>query len=72
MKTKHYYTITEAAKKLKVTRAAIHEAIKKQKLSAAWGKFLQVTEGWKISPESLHDYEVSSSHQERGKKTSVA
>lgn len=69
---KRYFTITEAARKLKVTRAAVHEAIKKGKLTATWGKFIQVTEGWRISPESLHDYEVSFSHQERGKKTGLA
>lgn len=72
MKVKRFYTITEAARKLKVTRAAVYQAIKQRKLRARWGKFIQVTEGWRISPESLHDYEVSFSHQERGKKTSVA
>lgn len=69
---KYYFTITEAARKLRVTRAAVHEAIKRGKLNATWGKFIQVTEGWRISPGSLHDYEVSISHQERGKKTSLA
>lgn len=71
-RSKRYYTITEAAKKLKITRAAVHEAIKNHKLTATWGEFVQVAEGWRISPDSLRDYEVSLSHQERGKKTSVA
>ncbi len=69
---KTHYTITEAAKELGVTRAAVHEAIKKGKLRATWGEFVQIAEGWRITPESLHDYEVSLSHQERGKKTNVA
>lgn len=69
---KAHYTITQAAKELGVTRAAVHEAIKKGKLKATWGEFAQVAEGWRITPGSLHDYEVSVSHQERGKKTSVA
>jgi len=69
---KRHFTITEAAKELRVTRAAVHEAIKKGRLKATWGEFVQVAEGWRITPESLHDYEVSLSHQERGKKTSVA
>ena len=69
---KRHFTITEAAKELRVTRAAVHGAIKRGKLKATWGEFVQVAEGWRITPESLHDYEVSLSHQERGKKTSVA
>ena len=32
------YTITEAAKRLGISRAAVHLAIKKGKLDATWGK----------------------------------
>ncbi len=72
MPPKRYYTITEAAKKLHITRAAVHDAIKQHRLKATWGKFIQVTEGWQIPAGSLRDYEVSLSHQERGKKTPIA
>ena len=72
-KTPKFYTITEAAKKLKVSRSAVHEAIQKGRLEAERGKIevvqIQITRGWKILAKSLHEYQVSRSHQERGKKT---
>jgi biotin operon repressor len=67
------FTITEAARELKVSRQAIHEAIKRGELEAKWGKIVQVkttvTEGWQIPARSLNDYEVSLHQQKRGKKT---
>jgi len=69
MKAKRYYTITEAARKLKITRSSVHEAIRKGRLEASRGKIVQVTEGWRISPTSLKHYRVSALHQWVGKKT---
>lgn len=69
MKPKLYYTITEAARKLRITRASVHEAIRKGRLEATLGKIIQVTEGWRISPTSLNHYRVSALHQWVGKKT---
>lgn len=65
-KTTKTYTISEAAKKLGVTRAAVHEAIRKGRLNAHWG---EVTVRAKlISSEDLRKYRVDVSRQERGKK----
>lgn len=69
MKPKRFYTITEAARKLKVTRAAIFEAIKKERLKAKWGPIGPPPKGWRIPRDDLHKYEVSLPQQERGKKT---
>ena len=75
MAAKKTYTITEAAKKLGVTRQAVHDAIKKGLLDAEKGSFVQVVEikrvtrGWSISEKSLEAYRVSGSHKQRGKKT---
>ena len=41
-KKQTHFTISEAAKKLGVTRAALHEAIKKGRLDAKWGETVQV------------------------------
>jgi hypothetical protein len=71
-KRKPYYTITEAASALGITRAAVHEAIRTQRVAAEWGEIVQVTQGWRIPVKSLHAYQVSLSHQERGKKTLAA
>jgi predicted DNA-binding protein YlxM (UPF0122 family) len=70
MKSKSY-TITEAAKKLGITRAAIHEAIRKGRLEAEWGETAQVIRKnvLLISAEDLKAYRVDSSRQQRGKKT---
>ncbi|HXF75906.1 MAG TPA: helix-turn-helix domain-containing protein [Methylomirabilota bacterium] len=74
---KKTYTITEAAKKLGISRQAVHDAIKKGLLEAEKGKFVQVIEikrtvrGWHIPAAELEAYRkrLSLSHQERGKKT---
>lgn len=69
---KRLYTITEAAKELGVTRAAVHRAIKQGRLDAERGEIVRVittrTKGWKISRKSLTDYRVSLLHQWVGKK----
>jgi hypothetical protein len=66
------YTITEAAKQLGITRAAVHRAIKQGRLEAERGEIIRTittrTRGWKISPKSLTDYRVSLLHQWVGKK----
>lgn len=70
--TKRRYTITEAAKVLKVTRAAVHRAIKQGRLEAERGEVVRVVtttvKGWLVSQKSLSDYRVSSLHQWVGKK----
>ena len=72
MKKPKTYTLTEAAKKLGVSRAAVHKAILDKRLRAKWGKtiktIVQATEGWTITEEAIQAYEVSVSQQERGKK----
>jgi hypothetical protein len=75
---KNHFTITEAAKKLGVTRQAVHDAIRKKQLKAKRGKIVQIKTvkttivGWQISPESLKEYEVSRLHQDAGKKITDA
>ena len=58
--SKGYYTITEAAKKLKITRSAVHRAIKQGRLEAERGEVIRLvrtkTKGWKISPSSIELY----------------
>jgi excisionase family DNA binding protein len=67
------YTISEAAKKLGISRQAVHGAIKKGLLEAHMGRItrtiVQVTRGWMINAEDLLKYQVSHSHISRGKKT---
>lgn len=71
-KKKTHFTITEASKKLGISRSAVHEAIKTGRLEAKRGKVRQVQIidkiGWLISAKALHGYRVSLSHQQRGKK----
>lgn len=71
-KKKTHFTITEAAKKLGISRPAVHEAIKTGRLKAKKGKVRQVQiiekTGWLIPAKAVHDYRVSLSHQQRGKK----
>ncbi|MBI4524396.1 MAG: helix-turn-helix domain-containing protein [Deltaproteobacteria bacterium] len=57
---KTHYTITEAAEKLGITRAAVHDAIKKKRLPAKRGKIeitqIQVKEAWLIPKKALDGY----------------
>jgi excisionase family DNA binding protein len=71
MPTKKSYTVTEAAKKLGVSRAAVHKAITENRLEADWGETVQVVRTLVISAKSLKAYKVDSSRQERGKKTDI-
>jgi excisionase family DNA binding protein len=63
---KKTYTISEAAKKLGITRAAVYDAIRKRRLTASWGKI--IVRARLILAEDLKHYRVDSSRQERGKK----
>jgi predicted DNA-binding protein YlxM (UPF0122 family) len=54
------YTITEAAEKLKITRAAVHLAIQKKKLRAKWVLL--------IDSKDLEAYQVDLGRQRSGKK----
>ena len=59
-----FYTVTEAAKKLGITRTAVHDAIKKGRLEAKWGETVQVIrkKSLLISPADLKNYRVDASH----------
>lgn len=72
MKSKRFYTITEAAKALGITRAAVHQAIRKHRLQAEWAEIIHVTKGLRIPAQSVRDYQVDLLQQEHGKKTSSA
>ena len=63
---KKTYTITEAAKKLGISRQAVHLAIKKGALKAQAKKVVEVV--WSIPAKSLELYSVSALHQTAGKK----
>lgn len=69
-KTPKTYTISEAAKKLKVTRAAIHRAIQDKRLNAKWGESARVVKALIISEEDLKAFQVDTEQQSRGKKRS--
>ena len=67
------YTLSEAARKLGISRQAVHEAIKKGLLEAHKANItktiVRVTRGWLIHADALTKYQVSDSHIIRGKKT---
>ena len=64
---KRYYTITEAAKELGITRSAVHRAIKQGRLEAERGEIIKIVRtkkrGWKISQRNITAYRVSLLHQ---------
>lgn len=68
MKKPQTYTITEAAKRLKVRRQAVHEAIKRGLLRAKWGEVVISKKALLIDAESVESYRVSRRHQTAGKK----
>ncbi len=63
---KRTYTVSQAARRLKVSRPAILQAIKEGRLAAKKEPVEKWV--WKIPHSSLKAYEVSLSHQVRGKK----
>ena len=68
------YSIAEAAKELKITRAAVHAAIRQKRLKAKQGTFeverivKTKIRGWVIDEADLRDYQVSEQHQDAVKK----
>lgn len=66
-----YYSITQAARELGITRAAVHRAIKQGRLEGVRGEIVRVvrTKAWQIAGKNLDNYRVSLLHQEVGKKT---
>jgi hypothetical protein len=71
-KKKTHFTITEAAKKKGVSRAAIHEAIQKGLLRARWGEVTVTKKVLLVTAESLDSYQVSKRHRDAGKKIADA
>ena len=67
--TQKTYTVNEAAKKLGITRAAIHQAIKDNRLDYEWGEAVHIIrkKARLITAEALKNYQVDLSHQDRGK-----
>jgi len=65
-KEKKFYTISEAARKLGISRQAVHLAIQKGHLKAHERK--AVISEWRISPKDLESYQPSGRHQASGKK----
>ena len=69
-----FYSVSEAAKLLGVSRQSIHLAIKRGILKAVKGKFETVRivktlqRGLRISEKELRKYRPSEEHQWRGKK----
>jgi biotin synthase-related radical SAM superfamily protein len=70
---KKYYTVSEAAKHLKIGRAGVHVAIRAGRLHAEWATVKQVIvkRAYVISAEELKRFkpEVNRDQQERGKKS---
>lgn len=69
---KTHYTITEAARRFKVTRATIHQAIQDKRLIARWGTVDRVvkTRALLIPAETLRKFKIDKAQQKRGKKNS--
>ena len=63
---KKSFTITEAAKKLGVSRQAVHAGIKSGRLPAKWGK--RITKILLISEKDLKAFSIDPEQKARGKK----
>jgi predicted transcriptional regulator len=76
-KTKPFYTISEAAAKLRISRQAVHDAIKAGRLEAEKGDIRQtklvvtVIQGWKVSPTSVAKFKVDIPRRTAGKKSLI-
>ena len=72
---KKTFTITEAAKRLGISRAAVHKAIQEGRLEAKEAKIIKTivheTTGWVITAAAISNFQVSVSHQTRGKKIDI-
>jgi len=67
---KSSYTLTEAAKKLKISRQAVLLAIKQGKIKGRLVTVRIPTRTWRISVKGVESYKVSASHKKRGLKRS--
>jgi biotin synthase-related radical SAM superfamily protein len=70
MPKKQFYTVSEAAKALKIGRAAVHAAIKAGRLHAEWTTITQTVtrRAYVISAKQVKDFRVDKGQQARGKK----
>jgi excisionase family DNA binding protein len=64
-KRKKTYTLSEAAKILKISRAAVHKAIKEGRLKARAHKIKRIV--WRVDAPSVRGYKVSRAHQKLGR-----
>ena len=64
-----FYSVTQAAESLGVTRQAVHLAIKKGTLKAR--KVEVVKTEWQITSASIDAYKVSNARQTAGKKNEL-
>ena len=72
MDKKRYFTVTEAARKLNLTRAGVHEAIRAKRLDSEWMTVTQthvVKKRVRVIPaKAIAAFEVDTHQQIRGKK----
>ena len=68
-KTTKFYTIAEAAKELKCSRAALYEAINKGRLKATHGETVKVIKTLLIAEKDFKAFQLDEHQQRRGKKT---
>jgi predicted DNA-binding protein (UPF0251 family) len=66
-KRKKTYTITEAARILGLSRAAVHAAITAGRLKARAHEVKRIV--WRIDARSVRGYTVSRAHQKLGRKS---
>jgi hypothetical protein len=62
------YGLPEAAKRLGIAPESVLLAIKKGRIKGKKKTVLIKKTVWQLSPKSVESYEVSISHQERGRK----
>jgi excisionase family DNA binding protein len=69
-KKKQFYTVSEAAKALKIGRAAVHAAIRDGRLHAEETTLTQVIKrrAYVISAKDVKAFQVDKNQQKRGKK----
>lgn len=63
------FTISQASRKLGISKVAILKALRTGKLKGKKVPPPKSTYIWMIDAKSVEEYRVSSSHQERGKNT---
>jgi excisionase family DNA binding protein len=65
-KAGEWLSVVEVANRLGVTRETVYEAIKTGRLKARLKTVSRKV--WRVDPQSLAGFEVSASHQKRGKR----